>query len=179
MIEATMQKKKAEKEIEQKEQPLSNFESVQRVTKGSMKVWVDTFKLEVAKFKKNIAPDGAGSRPNYIDFDHCHIFHTYNERGKPNTHCAAVGGHYHEVYLKVVDGKFVGETSPPIQNRGSEEIAPKRDGQGRVIDNHTHQVTYLKSDEQGVKQVSPEVAKLYDAIYAVDNTPSDKIKINK
>lgn len=167
---------------EQKEVPevqdnmkITSFHNVQRITKGEMKVIIDTFKLEVATFKKNIAPNGKGFKPMYIDFDHCHIFHTRTEKGKENIYCAPVGGHTHEVTIKVVDGRFVGVTSPPIQNKGSEEIAPKTDYQGRIIDNHTHQVTYLKSDEHEIKANNPEAVKVFNALYSPNLTPSNEL----
>lgn len=156
---------------------LTSYENVQRVMKGDMKVIIDTFKLNVATFKKNIAPIMKGQRPNYQNFEHSHIFHTRTERGKINTQCAPVGGHTHMVTVEVVDGVFVGRTSGPIQYRGSEKIAPPVDERGKVIDNHTHEVIYLKSDEVEIKSISPEVNKLYNEIYKPVTTPSDQYEV--
>jgi hypothetical protein len=172
-----MAKAKTKIEDTEDKKTISSFDNVQRVFKGDMKVMIDTFKLKVATFKKNIAPDGKQFKPNYVPFEHAHIFHTRQENGKENLCCAPVGGHTHEVIIEVVDGKFVGRTSEPIQFRGSEKIAPKMDAQGRVIDNHTHEVEYLKSDEHTPKSVSPEVAKLYNAVYRPDTTPSDQYQV--
>lgn len=172
-------KAKSEAVEESNEKKITSFDNVQRIYSGDMKVLIDTFKLNVATFKKNIAPDGKQFKPNYVPFEHSHIFHTRQENGKINTCCAPVGGHTHEVIIEVVDGKFVGRTSEPIQFRGSEKIAPKMDAQGRLIDNHTHEVIYLKSDEHTIKSISPEVNKLFNAVYRADYTPSDQYEVKK
>lgn len=154
---------------------ISSFDDVKRIMKGDIKFYVDTFKLDVATMKKNIAPIGDGFAPNYLPMEHSHIFHTRDKKGNENKTCAPVGGHYHEVYLEVVNGEFRGRTSTPLQNRGSEKIAPLTDARGRVVDSHTHEVIYIKSDETTLQKLNPEVMKVYSELHKQVTTPSDEL----
>ena len=65
-----------------------------RVYKGTTEIDHDLYKLGVSKMKRNVGLNGA---VEIIELEHCHIFHTVDSNGRPQTTCSPVGGHHHEI----------------------------------------------------------------------------------
>lgn len=128
---------------------------VQRVFSQEKKLVTDTFKLTVETMKKDIGVEGAPI-PRIENFEHSHIYRTYSSSGKFNKVCSAVGGHTHKVTVEEVDGQFKVTVGPAIGDNGQ----PISFGKGKkIIDNHTHEAVYLRSDEVMLKRKDADVAK--------------------
>lgn len=109
-----------------------------RVFKGDHEITSDLFKLEVATFLRNVSFNP--KKPISEPVEHCHFYHTFDSSGRNLIKCNSVGGHYHEVKVRVdEDGNLVGETSAPLRNSLSEPLFPS--------DQHTHKVKYIRSEE--------------------------------
>lgn len=121
---------------------------INRLYKGDIEVDHDMFKLEVAILKKNVAfEDGAET---IVPIEHCHIYHTFDSRGKKMLECNAVGGHKHTVDVSVdKDGNLSAVVGPAIG--------------GTLSDRHTHKASYIRSEKITVKQVNAEAIKMFSA----------------
>lgn len=107
----------------------------------------DTFKLELATFQKNISWND--KNPILEPVEHCHFFHTFDSNGKRCDRSCRVGGHYHNVVVKVnEEGQLIGESGPAIG--------------GLPTDRHIHTVRYIKSDIVKLRRYSPEALKSID-----------------
>ena len=114
---------------------------INRLYKEDMEIDSDTFKLEIANYSRNISFDD--KRPILVGTEHCHFFHTYDSGGKVMTQCNYVGGHTHDVTITVDEkGNMIGECGP------AKSLKP-------TMDNHTHKVTYLKSDRFKTRTLYP------------------------
>ena len=106
----------------------------------------DLYKLEVAKFKKNISWEEGVEQ--LIDIEHCHMFHTYDSNGRKMVSCNFVGGHDHEV-------------KPYMDSEGNlhADCGPAR---SKVLsDKHVHKVSYQKSDKIRPRKMNAEAVKAY------------------
>ena len=112
----------------------------------------DTFRLEIENYAKNLSFDD--KNPLMVGVPHIHFYHTYDSSGKKMSRCNAVGGHHHEVTVKEdKNGNLTAICGPAKSVKGN--------------DNHTHKVTYIKSDRFKVRKISDEAAKVianYDKI---------------
>lgn len=127
-------------------------------------------KAELAKFKKNRS--WKKDQPEIIDVEHVHFFHTINSTGKAQKFTAAVGGHFHEVEWSIDSrtGEPVAKCGPPLkrvavpgpdglveyENRPIEwyDKVGKMGKRGTtIVDNHTHPMSYLGSDEISADQI--------------------------
>ncbi len=133
------------------------------------------YKLEIAKFKSNKAPDGF--HPDWQDNEHVHWFHTINSDGKTQVRTNSVGGHYHK--MEVLDQ---GPDLPPIVTCVSgplKEVSKLQYGR-RVkfevpvndVDNHSHDTTYVKSNVIVERIKNIEAAKAEAAIMARSQSSS-------
>lgn len=114
-----------------KETPTDKKPVIERSYTGKKEIDSDTFKLEVAAYKRNISFDPA--RPQYEHIEHCHFYHTYDSNGRQCTTCNAVGGHQHTVTVEYDEnGQMLSADCGPSV--------------GRAGDNHIHTIRYIKSD---------------------------------
>lgn len=124
---------------------MDKFKGAKRNESGGMLQMVDTFKAEPAPMHKNV---GYNEKLIVEKFEHCHIYHTYDSNGRPLKGTNQVGGHYHEisVYVDEQTGELKAKCSPPLQNKNSEKIIAQ--------DQHTHQMSYIKSEKVEVRQMN-------------------------
>lgn len=147
------QTKKSDLDLYSEEVPIhDDHVGAQRNLSGAINIIVDTFKLEPARMQKNV---GYNERIMIKDFEHCHIYHTYDSSGKRLKGTNQVGGHYHEIKIRVDEetGNLIGECSPPMQNKRSERIYSN--------DQHTHEVTYIKSEKIKTRKMNPAAAQAH------------------
>ena len=123
----------------------------------------DLFRLELASMKKNIAIDGQA--PLWENVPHVHHFHSYDSAGRKQVKSTNIGGHFHEVTM-VDEGD---ENNPPtiklgppakyvsVRNRTSRQV--ERKVQLLDDDQHTHDVTYVRSDKLKPRRISEEFVK--------------------
>lgn len=131
--------------------------------KGDMEFVHHLFKLEAAEMLHN--KGFAKFQPDIIRQSHGHIYHSVDGRnGNPLKNSAPMGGHFHEVITEWAtdeNGKQVlvrAECGPALErkkfkNRIGVSVAknvPRQfeteDKDAPIVDNHTHEVTYLSTD---------------------------------
>ena len=121
--------------------PKAQTKTNKRFYQGQQELDSDLFKLDVAQMMKNISWNE--KRPDYVKVEHCHFMRTVDSSGKKLDTCSPVGGHFHTVTItEHEDGSLSAECSP-AQQWGT--LDGKRAGVPIPSDNHTHDVTYLKS----------------------------------
>ena len=143
--------------VKQSTQKQSKSESTEpkREWKGHKEIIVDEFRLENTVFQQNV--QGLPNKPRWTPKMHKHFFKTYDSNGAPKQHSCWVGGHRHEITVKVVDGQFVAECGPPIYRRSGNKA------EVLANDNHTHEVTYLGSDQFKQRKMTADAAKFLGA----------------
>lgn len=140
---------------------------VQLRFKGSAEFRHDLFKAAVQKFKKNLSYKEY--TPELIGVEHCHFYHSHDNRGRKNQYTTAQGGHFHEITTEVTkSGEIVAKCGPAlreivIKNRSGKvkrviEPVQYKDGDDRTLitDDHTHAMEYLHSEflsEQKIQQI--------------------------
>lgn len=113
---------------------------IKRTFTGKTEIASDTFKLNVSSFKKDVFIGGVDRVQ--ADVEHCHFYHTFDSDGKHMTKCNAVGGHSHIVKVNFDEnGEMINAECMPELN-------------------HTHTLTYLKSDKVQIRTKNAEYAKI-------------------
>ena len=119
----------------------------------------DLFKLEVAECNMN---KSWNDKPSLEEVEHVHFFHTYDSDGRKMSRTNIVAGHFH-----VIESKDMGDdkpvkilsVSPPMR-----EVKRKVRGVWTKVaepvdsvleDEHTHEITYRRSEEVKARQISP------------------------
>lgn len=153
----TEQKEKEQKIV------IDEFKNAKTIDTTNVFVKSHSFKFHPAVMKKNVS--WVEKKPQFVDLEHCHIFHSYDSYGRKQTRTNAVGGHYHEIELYIENKELKLKVSPPMQNSGSEKIYP--------IDTHTHSYSYIKSDEFKMRTVDANSMAMVNAIMKPFND-SDK-----
>ena len=152
---------------------------VARIYKGTEEVDHDLFKLQVARMKKDVSYDG--QMPEFVHFEHCHIYHTVDSNGRKMDETNAVGGHFHKIEvvpaseeggvptLKVsAPMKYIKQKKKGVKGKFEKVAVPVEFSDG-TIDNHTHEVEYLGSEKIKKRQANVEFAKLDAAMKAQQN----------
>lgn len=127
-----------------------------------------TYKLEVSKFQKNLAVQ-KDEEAQFIGVDHCHFFHTIDHRGNIQTTSTHTGGHYHNIIV-VDPGDEKNGIAPTYRCSGPMKKIRKKNARKQwvtvevpaedpEIDQHTHDMNYLKSDPWSPRRVNPEFVK--------------------
>lgn len=142
-----------------------NMESFERTFTETKKVISDVFKLMVANVWKQT---GVAKHPDidpmdWAEFEHTHVFRTFDSEGKKHDQCVSTGGHFHKVAWKYVGDKpVISSISGPMtyvqkKLRGKyQKIAvPVND-----FDKHTHDFKYLKSHEVSARVENIEAVKV-------------------
>ncbi len=130
-----------------------------RIWKGSEKIEHSLFKLAPATHLKNVSYQPF--KPKIENVSHTHFFHSVDRKGKANTYCAPMAGHFHKVTAlwEGDDLKSV-ECGPAIRykwrqdRRGNmyrnlEGVLYKgeaEDGSQDKADKHTHSIEYVRSE---------------------------------
>lgn len=128
-----------------------------RIIGGKREVFSDLFKLEVSACKVNKSYNDV---PDIFDQEHVHWFHTYDSDGKKHMRTNAVSGHFHEIeYEEQGQGKpvkIISVSGPKHEvkrkalgrwKKVSEPVAlSKPEVDEEIRDDHTHAITYKKTD---------------------------------
>lgn len=130
-----------------------------KIWKGQEQFEHHLFKLEPTDCIKN--KSFTPYSPNTYTRQHSHFFHSVDRKGKPQTTCGPSAGHFHEVEVVWDGDELVSvKCGPPIRlkyrmqrnkemRRVREAVVYKgRDESGAddIIDNHVHDVTYVRSE---------------------------------
>lgn len=127
-----------------------------RIIGGKGQVYSDLFKLEVAACSVNKSYNDI---PDLYEQEHVHWFHTYDSDGKKHARSNAVSGHFHVIeYEEQGEGKPVKilsvsgpmrEVKRKVRGRWQKVVepvlVPMKDNEDET-DNHTHAITYKKTD---------------------------------
>jgi hypothetical protein len=129
---------------------VDKYDGIKTIDANNLYSRCHTFKLLVARMLKDLSP--FKNDPNVITIEHCHIFHTYDSNGTELKTCNSVGGHYHDIDLKVIDGEWKATCSTPRSNKTSKELLPD--------DRHTHELVYLKSEELQIRKMNADAIRM-------------------
>lgn len=154
---------KKQKQFVASEQPTTQ----KRIIGGKGECYSDLFKLEVSACHVNKSYNDV---PDLYEQEHIHWFHTFDSDGKKHTRSNAVSGHFHVIeYAEQGEGKPVKvlSVSGPMH-----EV--KRKIKGRWVkvteavsssleDDHTHEITYKKTDIVEIRSQSPNAINIVAA----------------
>lgn len=156
--------------------------------KGEKEFRHDRFELSVEKSKTNMSFKKFD--PQLVDKDHKHWFHAVDKKGRKRKYCTPMSGHFHEVMTSIdSEGNLVATCGPALRK----VIRKLRSGKydkiiervqfltetGSIEDNHTHEVTYdrseMVSERHKQNQATKDAAKL-QALQAsrFDNIPQSQ-----
>ena len=134
--------------------------------RGAQQIFHHLFKATLGKCLKNIS-----FKRGVVDIhqvEHVHFFHSVNSMGMPQRFTNMVAGHFHEITWEIgPNGEPVAKCGPALMKqtkrlpdgtsktnnvqvkwRDEMFVDPRSGEQGRdVIDNHTHQMLYMGTDE--------------------------------
>lgn len=143
--------KKQAKQVESaSEIVVDKYSNVKTVNLGNLSSKCHVFKLLPTAMLRNISP--FKNDPLVINIEHCHIFRNYDSYGREQKTTNAVGGHYHEIELREVNGEWKNICSPPKSNKGSNELLAN--------DKHTHEFQYLHTGIVKIREINEEAMKL-------------------
>lgn len=135
----------------------------------------DVFHCKPTAMKKNISYTHLS--PELVNVDHAHIFHSHDNRGRPNSQTQKMGGHFHyvEQYVDKKTGEIKAKCGPAMRivtnmlsnGRTVQSIQPVfelqevvRDGivqHHKLVDDHTHEMAYLGSETLSGKIISDKL----------------------
>lgn len=136
----------------------------ERVYKNDFQIKSDLFKLELSTCNLNKAWN---EMINLESVEHVHFFHTYDSDGKKHTRSQAVAGHFH-----IIEWEDQGTNKPAkILSVSGPMREVKRRVRGRwtkvvepidhnLEDNHTHDITYRKTDHVKAREVVSEAVNI-------------------
>lgn len=131
--------------------PATKSQEIKRRLKGERTIFHDLFRLEEKEVLKDIGWDA----PKMEKFNHKHFFHTVDSDGKEQVYCTPSLGHTHEVKIVGQD-----ESGEPIVEVGPAIVVIKKKGIKQAhayrYDKHTHDATYLYSEELKVRKYNEE-----------------------
>lgn len=153
-------------------------ELTKRIIRGTQKIHHDLFKLGVAKMLKNISYED--DSPELVKVEHVHFFHSVDSYGKPLNESTTIGGHFHPLEIIQNPGGIPTVICGPAQRRvrkkiGKKEVAVVQDIEfsdaDHPIDDHTHEMIYLGSQEINMREVNVEAAQV-EAMVQTKMSPS-------
>jgi len=142
----------------------TNNETQKRVFGNGVEFKSDLFKLEVAECNLNKSWNDV---PMLEQIEHVHFFHTYDSNGRKMARTNIVAGHFH-----VIEYEEQGENKPvKIISVSGPMHEVKRRIMGRwqkvaepisesLQDEHTHKITYRRSEMVKARQASPQAANI-------------------
>lgn len=135
-----------------------------RVYDGQEEVDHDLFVLQTRGTKKEIGYNARPEHKNYMLVDHMHRFHTHDSNGRLQQFACSGLGHTHEVIVEYnEDGSIkTAKCSPPLRKHKGKMIP-------YPMDNHTHEITYVRSEKIAKRTVSQEAAKTMSAYFQQEN----------
>ena len=135
--------------------------------RGQEEVTHHLFKLEVAKMIKDHGYDENDTK--LVPYEHTHVFHSVDSRGRPQHTSTPIGGHFHEIkIIEHEDG-----TEPTLEIGPALRKVARRVGK-RIIkssapiphDAHTHGSIYLWSEKLKPRKMNIEFAKMQSNVDA-------------
>lgn len=138
----------------------------QRVFSASKKIVSDVFKLEVSTVIKGL---GLAKHPDenpadFHDFEHTHVFRTFDSDGKKHTASASTAGHFH-----VIEWDYDESGKPVVKSVSPPMVMGRKLSKGQWTanpvpannyDDHTHDINYLFSTEVQARTTSIEATKV-------------------
>lgn len=159
-----------------KKQKTESVSSVpeQRVYKNEIQIKTDLFKLEVSKCNLNKAWNDA---VNLEEVEHVHFFHTYDSDGKlmgkrdPDGtilgRTNSVAGHFHVIEIEEQGAnkpvKIISVSGPmrEVKRRVRGKYVKVIEPVDSILeDNHTHDISYRRSENVRLREVVPEAVNL-------------------
>lgn len=155
-------------------------ENQQRVFGNKFEFKSDLFKLEVAECHMDKSWNDV---PNLEAVEHVHFYHTYDSDGRKMAKTNTVAGHFHLIeYQEQGEDKPVKiisvsgpmrELKRRIKGRFTKVNEPVSD---KLEDNHTHKITYRRTEKIQARQISPNAVNI-EAAEAQKTAPISGVQI--
>lgn len=168
--------KKSDKLVAEYRDAETEVDESQRFYQGQESLDHDLYKLDVAKMRRNTAIQG--EPPVLDDIEHVHHFHSVDSSGRKQTRSYAIGGHFHEMELVKpatkktpaiyrcgppmrdarvkIRGKIQKKCVPAVVYQDKNEKGEPIAGGERILDTHSHEVVYLRSNKIQMRKVNPD-----------------------
>lgn len=144
----------------------SDSTEFKRVFSKSRTIVSDVFKLQVAAVIKGL---GLAKTPDenpadFHEFEHTHVFRTFDSDGKRHSNSASTAGHFH-----VIDWDYDDAGKPVVKSVSGPMIMGRKLKRGSWVqepqpvnsyDDHIHEVDYLFSNQVEARTTSLEATKL-------------------
>jgi len=143
-----------------------------RAFRGSSKVMHDLYKLDVAQMLKNVAIEGQDA--DFQKVEHCHFYHTVDSKGQAQTLCSPIGGHFHVIEIvtpATAEDPAVLKCSGPLKYVLDPNTKRKKMQAYEDADTHTHDVTYISSEEFKPRKINMEAAQYVASVQAREPAP--------
>jgi len=165
---------------------MKNPKEVKYFERGDAEFTVTTFKLQVEQMIKNQAWQKNEYMPRL--WEHCHVFHDHDRRGKKQTKCSPTGGHFHEMITKDENGALLvdenGHLNPKVGP--PQKMKFLKNGRGKmvkqavpiefydgtrgeeIVDKHTHKIENLGSEvlsQSRIRASQQEAKKAFQALH--------------
>ena len=136
-----------------------------RVLKGETTIFHDLYRLEIGITKKNVS----FTKHKILEpVPHKHWYHNIDTDGKKQQYCCPTAGHFHEIITsKDADGNLVAECGPALKfQMVRDELGRQRRAAVECPDHekHTHEVTYMQSEELTKRVFNEEAVKVISAV---------------
>ena len=129
--------------------------------RGKEEVTHHLFKLQVAKMIKDHGYDE--EKTKLVGYEHTHVYHSVDSRGRPQDTSTPIGGHFHEI--EIIENKDGLE--PTLKIGPALRKVARRVGKSIVKstapvphDQHTHESIYLWSEKLKPRKMNVEFAKM-------------------
>jgi len=155
-------------------------QSQQRVFGNKFEIKSDLFKLEVAECNMDKSWNDV---PNLESVEHVHFYHTYDSDGRKMVKTNTVAGHFHTIEVEDQGDnkpvKIVSVSGPMrelkkrIKGRFTKVFEPIKES---LEDNHTHKITYRRTEKIQARQISPNAVNI-EAAEAQKTAPISGVQI--
>lgn len=143
-----------------KEKPDKKEVGATRVYSKDVEFDHDLFELKPSSMVKDMS---YSTIPDFVKLVHQHMFHTIDSDGTVQTRCNPTGGHFHLMEVTPQENGL----PPIVKCSRAKKVVRKRvngmDANAVVdieFDDHTHDVTYKRSDKITVRAVNAEAMKV-------------------
>lgn len=126
----------------------------------------DVFKLTVAQVIKQVGIEKNYDKDpeSFKNFEHTHIFRTFDSDGKKHDRCCMTAGHFHDVVWDYDEN-----SKPVIKSISGPKVLARKQVKGKWqsvsirandYDNHTHDMDYLQSHVVDARRTNIEAVKV-------------------
>lgn len=140
-----------------------------RIFKGDQKIVHDLYRLENENVVNNESPYRNDGEEMLVYKPHSHFYHTYDSSGRALTNSSPTGSHFHAMTITPQPDGLppIVECGPAVEwkrvqqgRRWVNKLVPYQPSKG-LVDDHTHEVRYMGSDDILKRTISGDAAAVH------------------